>query len=118
VVIGEWLADYQRAGETGTFEAQLDILWPTTGTPNSTEVTEDRCFRMIGSQSVIRANHHGRLRPGDDAGQAQSPGESGRDVAGHREEVELKAYYVPGVSPAKKWGFQKVFCFVGVPDGI
>jgi hypothetical protein len=38
VVIDEWLADYQRAGETGTVEAQLDIIWPTTGTPN-------RCHR-------------------------------------------------------------------------
>jgi hypothetical protein len=29
--------DDQRAGETGTVEAQLDIIWPTTGTPNSTD---------------------------------------------------------------------------------
>jgi hypothetical protein len=50
VVIDEWLADYQRAGERGTVEAQLDIIWPTTGTPNRTEAPEDRCFRMIGSQ--------------------------------------------------------------------
>jgi hypothetical protein len=37
VVIDKWLADYPRVEETGTVEAQLDILWPTTGTPNSTE---------------------------------------------------------------------------------
>ena len=29
--------DDQRAGGTGTVEAQLDIIWPTTGTPNSTD---------------------------------------------------------------------------------
>jgi hypothetical protein len=52
VVIDEWLADYQRAGETGTIEAQLDIIWPTTGTPNRTEALEERRFRMIGSQST------------------------------------------------------------------
>lgn len=30
----------------------MDIVWPTTGTPNSAEASEDRCFRMIGSQSA------------------------------------------------------------------
>lgn len=56
MVIDEWLVDYQRAGETGTVEAQLDIIWPTTDTPNSTEAPEDRCFRLIGSQSAADIN--------------------------------------------------------------
>jgi hypothetical protein len=41
-----------RGPERRELEAQSDIIWPTTGTPNSTEVPEDRCFRMIGSQST------------------------------------------------------------------
>jgi hypothetical protein len=67
VVIDEWLVDYQRAGEMGTVEAQLDIVWPTIGTPNSTEGTEDRCFRMIGSQSASEGQvqqRHRVWRPG------------------------------------------------------
>jgi hypothetical protein len=70
VVIDEWLADYQRAGERGTVEAQLDIIWPTTGTRNRTEAPEDRCFRLIDSQSAreghlqLRFEHGGKVGSG------------------------------------------------------
>jgi hypothetical protein len=63
-------------------------------------------------------NHHGRLRPGDDAGQAQSPGESGCDAAGHREEVELKNYCVPCVSPVKNGVSSKSFILLASPTMI
>jgi hydrophobe/amphiphile efflux-1 (HAE1) family protein len=63
-------------------------------------------------------NHHGRLRPGDDASQAQSPGKSGRDAAGHREEVELTTYCVPCVSPRKNGVSDKSFGLLASPTGF
>jgi len=38
-------------------------------------------------------------------------------MPGHREEVGLKVV-CPRCVPTEKRGFQQVFCFVGVPDGI
>jgi hypothetical protein len=77
-----------------------------------------RCEGGAGvAASRFGPNHHGRLRPGDDAGQAQSPGESGRDAAGHRE-VELKNYCVPAVSPAKNGVSSKSFILLASPTGF
>ena len=45
------------------------------------------------------------------------PGKSGRNAAGHRQEDRLKVV-CPGCVPGGKGGFQQVFYFVGVPDGI
>jgi hypothetical protein len=58
------------------------------------------------------------LNPQADSGQAQSPGQSGRDAAGHREEVELKNYCVPCVSPAKNGVSSKFFILLASPTGF
>jgi hypothetical protein len=58
-------------------------------------------------------------RPGGDTGQAQGAGEGSGNAAGHQEGREVRLKVVcPRCVPAEKRGFQQVFYFVGVPDGI
>ena len=76
---------------------------------------------MNGGAGVAAArfgkNHHGRLCAGDDAGEENGPGQSGRDAAGRGQESGLNLL-CPRCVPAENRGFRQVFYFVGVPDGI